>query len=165
MTKFALRLFASGLAVALLIIYSALNLVSREKTYSPRSEEEVQVLSLILVDEIKANGLAPSDTICFSVERLDPSPSLLKSIRQRGMKVRSPAEWSKKFNCGFEVQMEYTHFDLSESMRVRSRLLDLREINSGQGDIATLQREGEYLLKKTNQKWSISDYIPRKLTL
>jgi hypothetical protein len=80
------------------------------------------------------------------------------------MKVRSPAEWSKKFNCGFEVQMEYTHFDLSESMRVRSRLLDLREINSGQGDIATLQREGEYLLKKTNQKWLISDYIPRKLT-
>ena len=163
MTKFVLRLSASGLAVALLIISSALNLLSREKTYSPRSEEEVQVLSLILVDEIKANGLATSDTICFSVERLDPSPSLLKSIRQRGMKVRSPAEWSKKFNWGFEVQMEYTHFDLSESMRVRSRLLDLREINSGQGDLATLQRDGEYLLKKTNQKWSISEYIPRKL--
>ena len=162
MTKFVLRLSASGLAVALLIISSALNLVSGQKTYSPKSEEEVQVISLILADEIKANDLAPSDTICFSGEGLDPSPSLVKSLRQRGLKVRSSAEWSKKFNCGFEVQMEYTHFDLSGSMKVRSKVVDLREINTGQGDLAVIQRNGEYLLKKSNQKRSISDYIPRK---
>jgi hypothetical protein len=165
MNKFdtLLRPCASGLAVTLLVISSALSLISGEKTYLPTSEEEVQILSLVLADEIKANGLASSGTICFSMGGLDPDPSLVKSIRRRGLKVRSSAEWNKKFNCGFEVQMEYTHFDLSESVKVRSKLVDLREINSGQGHLATLQREGEYLLKKTNQKWSISDYFPGKL--
>jgi hypothetical protein len=37
----------------------------------------------------------------------------------------------KKLNCGFEIQLEYTHFDLPQSMRVRSRVVDLREINRG----------------------------------
>jgi hypothetical protein len=161
MSKFLLRLAASGLAVTLLMISSALNLISGEKTYLSESREEVQILSLVLADEIKTNNLAPTGTICFSIGELDPDPSLVKSIRRRGLNVRSSAEWSKKFNCGFEVQMEYTHFDLSESVKVRSRVLDLREINTGQGDIATLQRDGEYLLKKSKQKWSVTDYIPK----
>ena len=164
MTKFysLLKLSVSALAVKPLMISSALNMVSGEKTYLPKNEEEVQVLSLVLADEIKANGLASSGTICFSMGGLDPDPSLVKSIRQRGLKVRSSTEWSKRFNCGFEVQMEYTHFDLSGSMKVRSKVVDLREINTGQGDLAVIQRNGEYLLKKSNQKRSISDYIRRK---
>ncbi len=165
MTKFdsLFKSAACGLTVMLLMISSALNLVSSEKTYLPKTEEEVQILSLVLADEIKTNNVVRSETICFSVAGLDPDPSLVKSIRQRGLKVRSSAEWSKKFNCGFEVQMDYTHFDLSERVKVRSKLVDLREINTGQGDIATLQRDGEYVLKKANRKWSISGYIPKKL--
>jgi hypothetical protein len=133
MNKFdtLLRSCASGLAVTLLMISFALNLISGEKTYLSKSEEEVQILSLVLADEIKTNNLAPSGTICFSIGGLDPDPSLVKSIRRRGLKVRGSAEWSKKFNCGFEVQMEYAHFDLSESVKIRSKVMDLREINTG----------------------------------
>ena len=39
-------------------------------------------------------------------------------------------------------------------------MVDLREINTGQGHFALLQTDGEYLLKKRNTKWSISDYLP-----
>jgi hypothetical protein len=76
--------------------------------------------------------------------------------------VRSSAEWTKKFNCGFEVRLSYTKFDLTQSRTVRSQVVDLREINKGQGDLALLQRDGEYLLTKTDGKWSISDYVPKK---
>lgn len=38
-------------------------------------------------------------------------------------------------------------------------MVDLREINTGQGDLALLLKDGEYLLKKENAKWSISGYL------
>jgi hypothetical protein len=73
--------------------------------------------------------------------------------------VRSSAEWAKKFNCGFELQLEYTQFDLSQSVKVRSKVVDLREINKGEGDLAILLKDGEYSLRRVNGKWSVSEYV------
>jgi hypothetical protein len=77
--------------------------------------------------------------------------------------VRSTAEWSKKFNCGFELQLDYTQFDVSGSAKVRSKVIDLREINKGEGHIATLLKAGEYSLQKVDRKWSIKGYVAKPL--
>jgi hypothetical protein len=122
----------------------------------------VDVLYLVVASQIKANNWTKSELICFSVDGLDPSPKLVKSLRRRDLNVRSSGEWAKKFNCGFELQIEYTEFDLSRSIKVRSKVADLREINKGEGDLALLQSDGEYLLTKTDGKWSISDYVPAR---
>ena len=143
---------------------SVLGFVPSENTHLPKGEEEVEVLSLIIAAELKANNLTKSELICFSVEGSYPSRELVRSLRQRDLNVRSSAEWSKKFNCGFELQLEYAQVDLSKSMKVRSKVVDLREINTGQGDLALLQKDGEYLLKKENTKWSISGYLAITLT-
>lgn len=113
---------------------------------------------------MKANGWKQDDFVCFSVNGLDPSPQLVKSLRRRKLKVRSSAEWTTKFNCGFELQLEYPPLDSSESVKVRSKVVDLPEINTGQGDLALLQNDGEYLLKKENTKWSIGSYLFVTLT-
>lgn len=138
---------------------SVLGFVPSENAHLPKGEEEVEVLSLIIAAELKANNLTKSELICFSVEGSYPSRELVKSLRQRDFNVCSSAEWSKKFNCGFELQLEYAQVDLSKSMKVRSKVVDLREINTGQGDLALLQNDGEYLLKKENTQWSISGYL------
>src|SRR6266404_8777864 len=90
---------ALSLSAVMLMICSALALASGEKTYFANSEEEVEVLSLVLKSEVKANSWTRSNLICFSFEGLDPSPKLVKTLRQRGLNVCSIAEWRKKFNC------------------------------------------------------------------
>lgn len=152
------RVVASTVPLCAMILCFASTLGATEKTYTPKSEDEVEMLSLVLTSEMKANKWTKSEVICFSVNGQDPSPKSVKSLQQRGLNVRSSAEWTKKFNCGFEVQMEYSEFD-SQSVKVRSKVVDLREINTGQGDLALLQKDGEYLLKKENTKWSISGYL------
>jgi hypothetical protein len=129
------------------------------KKYAPRSKEEVDVLSLLVASEMKANDWKKNELICFSVDGIDPSPKLVKSLRQRDLNVRSSAEWTKKFNCGFELQLEFTQFDLSLSIRVHSKVLDLREINKGEGHIAVLMQDGEYSIQKVDGEWSISQYV------
>src|SRR5262249_49749260 len=101
--------------------------------------------------------------ICFSVNGLDPSAKLVKSLRQRNPNVRSTAEWSKKFNCGFELQLDYTQFGVSRSIKVRSKAIDLREINTGEAHIQTLLKAGEYSLQKVDGKWSIKGYLAKPL--
>jgi hypothetical protein len=105
-----------------------------------------------------ANKWAKGELICFSVEGMDPSPNVVKVLRQRGLNVRSSAEWPKKFNCGFEVRMQFTSLDTSQSARVHAEVLDLREINAGEGHIAVRLRDGEYGVRKIDGKWSISGY-------
>jgi hypothetical protein len=146
------------LSLLVLLNGSVPNVAANEQRYTARSEEEVEVLSLVVLSEIKANNWAKSELICFSVNGLDPSATLTKSLRQRYSNVRSAAEWTKKFNCGFELQLEYTQFDLSRNIKVRSKVVDLREINKGEGDLAILVKAGEYSLQKVDGKWSIKDY-------
>ena len=158
-----LRAIASLLYAVMLLCGFGPNVLANEQTYTPRSEEEVEVLSLVLASEIKANNWTPSELICFSVNGLDPSAALVKSLRQRYSNVRSAAEWQKKFNCGFELQLEYTRFDPPKNIKVRSRVVDLREINKGEGDLAILLKDGEYSLQKVGSKWSIKDYSAKPL--
>jgi len=119
---------------------------------------------LVIASEIKANNWVKSELICFSVNSLDPTAELVKSLRQRKFNVRSSAEWAKKFNCGFELQLEYTQFDISQSVKVRSKVVDLREINKREGDLAILLKDGEYSLRRVNGKWSVSEYVAKPLT-
>jgi hypothetical protein len=151
----------SATVLGAFLLCSGLGLLSSEKTYIPRSEEEVEVLSLVVASEIKANNWTKNELICFSVDGLDPSPKFVKSLRERHLNVRSSAEWTKKFNCGFELQLEYSQFDLSQNMKVRSKVVDLREINKGEGDLGLLEREGEYSFQKVDRKWSIKEYAAK----
>jgi hypothetical protein len=130
-----------------------------EKTHTPNGEEEVDVLSLVIAAEVKANDWTKNDLICFSLDGSYPSTKLVKSLRQRYWNVRSSAEWVKKFNCGFELQLEYIQFDLSKTIKVRSKVIDLREINKGGGDLALLLKDGEYSIQRIDGRWSISQYI------
>ena len=154
-----LRAIASVLCSVVLLCGSRTNVVANERTYTPRSEEEVEVLSLVVASEIKGSDWAKSELICFSVDSLDPAAKLVKSLRQRSLNVRSSAEWAKKFNCAFELQLEYTQSDLSGTVKIRSRVVDLREINKGEGDLAILLKDGEYSLRRVDGKWSVSEYV------
>jgi len=131
-----------------------------EKTYSPKNGDEIEVLSLVLQSEVGTNKWTKRDLICFSVGQMDPSPKLVRTLRQQNLNVCSSAEWPKKFNCGFEVQMQFVSLDTSLSARVRAEVQDLREINAGEGHIAVRSRDGEYSLRKIDGKWAISGYVP-----
>lgn len=135
-------------------------LSSTEKTYSPKSGDEIEVLSLVLRSQVESNKWTKRDLICFSIGQMDPSPKLVKTLRQQNLNVCSSAEWPKKFNCGFEVRMQFVSLDTSLSARVRAEVQDLREINAGEGHVAVRLRDGEYSLRKIDGKWAISGYVP-----
>ena len=52
---------------------------------------------------------------------------------------------------------------MSGSIKVRSKVIDLREINTGDAHIATLLKAGEYSLQKVDGKWSIKGYLAKPL--
>lgn len=135
---------------------------SSKQTYSPESDDETEMLFLVLKAEVQANHWSKNEKICFSVKGLDPSPGLVKNLRQRDLNLCSPAEWRKKFNCGFEIELEYENFALSQGRNIGARVLDLRDINGGVAHIAVLQRDVEYSLRKTGGQWSITDCVPTK---
>ena len=136
--------------------------ISDEKTYTPKGGDEIEVLSLVLRSEVVANKWTKRDLICFSVGQMDPSPKLVRILQQQNLNVCSSAEWPKKFNCGFEVRMQFVSLDTSQSARVRAEVADYRDINKGEGDLAALRRAGEYVARKADGKWSISEYVPSK---
>jgi hypothetical protein len=155
---------ASTLLALIVLCRLGTNATAKELTYVPRSEEEVGILSLIVGSEIKANDWPTSRVVCFTVEGLDPSAKLAKSLRERYSSVRSSAEWKKKFNCTYELQLSYTNFDLSGDIKIRSKVLDLREINTGQAHFAVLVRDGEYSIQKLDGKWITKAYVPKPLS-
>jgi hypothetical protein len=155
------RRLATVLAFAMFAFFAVVA-IPAEKNYTPKSSDEIEVLALVLRSEVVANKWTTRDLICFSVDQMDPSPKLVKVLRQQNLNVCSSAEWPKKFNCGFQVRMRFVALDTSQSARVHAEVGDLREINAGTGDLAVWAREGEYALRKTDEKWSISDYYPSK---
>lgn len=152
------------LSLLILLCCSVLVVTANGQAYTARNQEEVDVLALAVSSEIRTNNWPKSELICFSVNGLDPSAALVKSLRQGHSNLRSAAEWPKKFNCGFELQLEYTQFDLSRDIKIRSRVLDLRDINKGEGHIAVLLKDGEYSFQYIDHKWSLRDYTPKPLT-
>ncbi len=139
-----------------------LNETSNE-TYSPRSADETEILSILVKAEFQANNWTKNERICFSVKGLDPSPELVKTLRQH-LNVCSSAEWRKKFDCGFEVRIEYPSFDLWQGKDIRVQVLDNREINQGTGDLAVTLRDVDYSLHKSDGKWLVTDCVPTKQT-
>ncbi len=139
-----------------------LNETSNE-TYSPRSADETEILSILLKAEFQANNWTKNERICFSVKGLDPSPDLVKTLRQH-LNVSSSAEWRKKFDCGFEVRIEYPSFDLSQGKDIRVQVLDNREINQGTGDLTVTLRDVTYSFHKSDGKWLVIDCVPTKQT-
>jgi hypothetical protein len=81
----------------------------------------------------------------------------MESHTKSGDRSCSSAEWPKKFNCGFEVRMQFVSLVTSQGARVHAEVQDLREINAGEGHIALRLR-----VRKTDGKWSISEYVPSK---
>jgi hypothetical protein len=139
-----------------------LNETSNE-TYSPRNADETEILSVLLKAEFQANNWTKNERICFSVKGLDPNPKLVKTLRQH-LNVCSSAEWRKKFDCGFEVRIEYPSFDLLQGKDIRVQVLDNREINQGTGDLAVILRDVDYSLHKSDGKWLVTDCVPTKQT-
>jgi hypothetical protein len=131
-------------------------LISAENV-SPNGRDQTEILSLVLKAEMQANGWTKSEVICFSFEGTDPNVDLIKALRQRHLNVSK-----ENFACGFQVYVGYTKFDSTQTT-VHSYVLDLREAKKGKSDLALLRRDGEYFLTKTAGKWSIRDYVPKKL--
>jgi hypothetical protein len=113
----------------LMITVLAATAISDEKKYTPKRGDEIEVLSQVLRSEVVANKWTKRDLICFSVDQTDPSPKLVKALRQQNLNVCSSAEWPQMFNCGFEVRMQFVSLDVSQSARVRAEVADYREIN------------------------------------
>jgi hypothetical protein len=156
------RATAAVIVASLVSTCFAIVLLSAEKTYSAKSDDEIRVLSLVLKSEVVANNWTKKDLICFSVDQSYPSSKLVRSLRQQNLNVCSSADWPRKFNCGFEVRINFSSFDASQNARVHAVVADLREINAGQGDLAVQLRDGEYSIGKKNGKWSVSDYASSK---
>jgi hypothetical protein len=144
------------------VICFALCAKSDEKTYSPKNADEVEVISLVLASEVSANNWTKDDLICFSIAEKDPDKKLLKTLRQQGLNVCRLSEWRKKFACGFHVDLRFTSFDSSQLASLHVVATDVREINSGDAHLAVRLRDGEYIARKTEGKWSIGDYVPAK---
>jgi len=151
-----------GLCALLFFSCMAFAIRSDEETYSPKSNEESEILALILRSEVEANGWPKAEKICFSVNEMDPSESLVKALRQLKLNVRSSAEWRKKFNCGFEVHLKFVALDSLQNARVHSVVGDLRGINKGEEHFEVYIRDGEYRLRKIEGKWSVNEYVPSK---
>ena len=133
-----------------------------EKPYSPRSADDVEVISLVLASEVKANSWTKYDLICFSVEGKDPDETLVKTLRQRGLNVCKLSEWQKHFSCGFHVTLRFISGGPPQTARLHADVADVREINSGVAHVAVRIRDGEYSLRERRGNWSIGDYIPSK---
>jgi hypothetical protein len=148
----------------LLIVMScfALAAISAEGTYSPKNAEEVEIISLVLASEVKANNWTKDKLFCFAIEGKDPDKNLVRTLRQAGLNVRSLADWRKNFTCGFLVYLRFISFDPSQTARIHAETADVREINNGDAHIAVRLRDGVYTARKAGGKWTISDYLPSK---
>jgi hypothetical protein len=76
--------------------------------------------------------------------------------------VCSSAQWRKKFDCGFELLVDFSDFELSQGKDIRVQTIDLREINQGVAHIAVIVRDVKYSLHKSNGRWLVSDCVPTK---
>src|SRR5271155_4016662 len=126
------KLINAVISAFLLTVCFSVGIMSAEKTYSPKNNSETEILSSVLKAEFQANNWAKKELICVSVQGLDPSPQLVKALRGENLSVCSAAEWRKKFNCGFEVHLQFMNLDSSQDSRVHSVVGDLRDINTGE---------------------------------
>jgi hypothetical protein len=150
------------LTTPVLFIFFALVAKPAEKLYSPKNADGLEIISLVLGNEVKANNWTEHDLICFSVDGRNPSQKLVKVLQQDGLNVRSLAEWSVRFSCGFHVYLRNMKSDSPQIARVRAEVADVQGINRGDEHVAIRIREGEYAVRKTEGKWAVAEYVPAK---
>ena len=121
-------------------------------------KDQLEILSGVLGAEIQANGWSKGDAVCFSFDGRNPDASLVKALRQRHLNISK-----ENFSCDFQIYVGYKKVDVSH-VTVHSYILDLRDVRKGESDLATLKRDGEYLLTQTAGVWSIQKYVSKKLT-
>jgi hypothetical protein len=152
-----------GLAIAVVLLDClAMSANSTGKTYSPKNADEVEVISLVLASEAKANNWTKRDLICFSIDDKDPDKKLVKTLREHSLNVCKASDWQRHFSCGFQVDIRFISIDLSQTARLHAVTADVREINSGDAHVAVRLRDGEYSFRKTEGKWMLGDFIPSK---
>jgi hypothetical protein len=66
--RLSIRLVAATILAFLLLSFFAVNLISDERTYTPKSGDETEILSLVLRSEIVANRWTKRALICFAIE-------------------------------------------------------------------------------------------------
>jgi len=145
-----------------LMVCIPLSAIPAEKSYSPSNADEVQIISLALGSEVRANNWTKNELICLSIEYKDPDTKLVKTLRQHGSNVCKLSEWRKNFACGFHVNLRFLSFDTSRTARLHAEVADFRDVNSGSAHVGGRIRDGEYILRKIEENWSIGDYLPSK---
>jgi hypothetical protein len=139
-----------------------LNANPAEKTYYPHNPDDVEVISLVLASEAKANNWTKDDLVCVSIDDKDPDKKLLKTLREHGLRVCKASDWHRNFSCGFRVDMRFISIDPPRTARLHATTADFREINSGVAHVAVRLRDGEYSFRKNEGKWTPADYLPSK---
>jgi hypothetical protein len=162
-TRTSVRIPRNAAPALICVACFGLNANSSARAYSPKNADEVEVISLVVTSEAKANNWTRDDLICLSIENKDPDRELVKTLRQKGVNICRLSEWRKNFGCPFHVHLRFTGIVQSQTARLRAESADVREINSGNAHVAVRLKDGEYTAHKTEGKWFIVDYIPSKL--
>jgi hypothetical protein len=160
--------FSSFLRLAVFLALSTLplsragsTLLSRENTYSPKSEDEVEALSVVVFEEIGANNATEDHSICFSVDGLRPSPQFVESLRQQNVNVCNSKEQREKSDRSIDLRLENVESDLPKNIiTVRSKVFALRAKES-QDNLVMLE-DGDYVMEKVAKGlWWIKKYVNR----
>jgi hypothetical protein len=162
-TQTFVRTLRDAASALICVACFGLNANSSARAYSPKNADEVEVISLVIASEAKANNWTRDDLICLSIENKDPDRELVKTLRQTGVNICKLSEWRKNFGCPFHVYLRFKGIDQSQTARLRAESADVREINSGNAHVAVRLRDGEYTAHKTEGKWFIGDYVPSKV--
>jgi hypothetical protein len=68
-----LKIVSVLVCLTILITCPFTKVAAGQQTYVPKNEEEVDVLTLVVASEVKANGSKQNEFVCFSINGLDPS--------------------------------------------------------------------------------------------
>jgi hypothetical protein len=140
----------------------ALTAQTTEKAYSPHNADEVEVISLVLASEVRANNWTKDDLVCVSIDDKDPDKKLVKTFREHGLNVCKASDWHRNLACGFRIDMRLISIDPSQTARLHAVTADFREINRGVAHVAVRLRDGEYSFRKTEGQWTLANYMPSK---
>jgi hypothetical protein len=140
----------------------ALGAETAEKAYSTHNADEVEVISLVLASEVRANNWTKDDLVCVSIDDKDPDKKLVKTLREHGLNVCKASDWHRNLACGFRIDVRFISIDPYQTARLHAATADFREINSGVAHVAVRLRDGEYSFRKTEGRWTLADYIPSK---
>ena len=162
MPQTLMRVPRSPAPTLVLVICCTFSVNAAGEKYAARNADVVEVISLVLASEVRANNWAKDDLICLLINDRDPDRKLLDALRQSSLNVRTLSEWRKNFRCGYHVYLRFVEFDQSQAARLRADVADVREINSGDAHVAVRLRNGVYAVRKSEGKWSIGDYVPSK---